>query len=58
MDFDNQSKNVVHHLLTREMTCLGYQDDFCMVSVLVCMVIYWTRPMMNHDISYRVIMIH
>ena len=32
------------------MTGLGYQDEFLMVSVLVCMVTHWTWPMMIHDL--------
>ena len=48
----------MHYLLIREMTGRGHQDGFSMVSVLVCMVIHWTRPMVNHDIGYCVVMIH
>ena len=45
----NPLEVVVHHLLIWGMAGLGYQDGFPMVSALVCMVTYWTRPTMNHD---------
>ena len=48
----------MHYLLIREMTGRSHQDGFSMVSALVCMVIHWTRPMVNHDIGYWVVMIH
>ena len=40
------------------MIGLGYRDEFLMVSVLVCMVTYWIRPMVNYDIDYQIVMIH
>ena len=50
MSLSNPLKVVVHHLLIWGMSGLGYQDGFPMVSTLVCMVTYWTRPTMNHDL--------
>ena len=43
---------VVHHLLIGGMVDLGNQDrdGFPMVSALVCMVTYWIRPKMSHDL--------
>ena len=35
MDLGNPIEIVVHRLLIEEMTCLGYQDGFPMVSLLV-----------------------
>ena len=32
------------------MVDLGYQDEFPMVSTLVCMVRYWIGPMVSHDL--------
>lgn len=58
MDLGNPSTIVIRYFLIGEMICLGYQDNFPMVSALACMVIYWTGLMVNHIISYRAIMIH
>ena len=55
---DNLVEIVVHYLLIGGMTYLGYQNDFPMVSALMCMVTHWTGPMMNRDINYWVVMIH
>ena len=49
MGLSNPLKVVVHYLLIGGMVGLGYQDGFPMVSALVCMVTYWTRPTMSHD---------
>ena len=57
MDLDNLFEVVMHYLLIRGMICLGHLDEFPMVSVLICMVIYYTRFMVNHDIDYQVTMI-
>ena len=35
MDLGNLVETMVHHLLIGRMTCLGRQDEFPMVSVLV-----------------------
>ena len=43
-------KVVMHHLLIRGMAHFGYRDEFPMVSVLVCMVTYWIRPLVSHDL--------
>ena len=40
------------------MTCLGHRDGFPMVSALVCMVIHWIGPTMNHEFFYQIVMIH
>ena len=36
--------------LDREMIGLGPYDGFLMGNALVCMVTYWTRPMVSHDV--------
>ena len=41
---------VMHYLLIEGMISLNYRDEFVMVSVLVCMVIYWTEHMVSHDL--------
>ena len=56
MNSNNPFKVVVYCLLIRGM--LSHQDEFPMVSTLVCMITHLTRLMVNHDISYRVVMIH
>ena len=48
MNLDNLFEVVMHYLLIKRITCLGYRDEFSMVSVLVCMVSY--------DINYQVVM--
>ena len=46
----NPLEVVVHYFLIGGMTGLGYRDEFPVVSAFVCMIIYWTRPMMSYDI--------
>ena len=50
IDLGNPLKVVVHHLLIKGMTGLGYRDGFPMVSALVCMVTHWTWPIVSHDL--------
>ena len=50
MSLGNPLEVVVHHLLIKGMTGLGYWDKFPMVSALVCVVTQRTRPMMSHDL--------
>ena len=49
---------IVVHYLIRRMTYLGYRNSFLIVSALVCMIIYWIGPAVNHVISYLVVIIH
>ena len=35
MDLGNSIETIVHHLLIGEITCLGHQDGFPMMSALV-----------------------
>ena len=48
----------MHHLLFRGIACLDRKDEFSIMSALVCMIIHWTRSMMNHDIRLLVVMIY
>ena len=50
MGLSNPLKVVVHYLLIGGMVGLDHWDGFSMVSALMCLVIYWTRPMVSHDI--------
>ena len=50
MVLGNPLKVIVHHLLIGGMTSLGYRDGFPMVSALVCMVAYSTKPMVSYDL--------
>ena len=50
MDLGNLLEVVVHRLLIRGMTSLGYWDKFPLVSALVCMVTHWTGLMVSHDL--------
>ena len=50
MGLGNPLEVVVHYLLIGGMTSLGYQDEFLMVSVLVCMVTHWTGPTKSHNL--------
>ena len=52
MCLGNPLEVIEHHLLIEGMTSLGYRDGFPMVSVLVCMVTYWTGPTVSHDLSF------
>ena len=57
MYLGNLVKTVVYYLLIGRMTCPGHRDEFPMVSTLVCMVTYWRKLMMNHDLRLSIIMI-
>ena len=50
MGLGNPLEVVVHYLLIGGMTGLGYQDEFPMVSALVCMVTHWTGPAVSHEL--------
>ena len=39
------------------MIGLGHQDEFLMISALVCMVTHHIRSRVNYDIDYRVTML-
>ena len=54
----NFIETIMHHLLIRGITCLDRQDGFSIMSALVCMIIHWTRSMMNHDIRLLVVTIY
>ena len=47
----NPLEVVVYHLLIEGMTSLGYWDEFPMVSVLMCMLTHWIRPMVSHGLG-------
>ena len=51
MDLDNPLDVVVHYLIIGGMIGLSHQDNFPMVSTLVCMVTYWTKLTMSHNIG-------
>ena len=38
MDLSNPSDTVMHYILIGEMTYFSYQDDFPMMSTLICMI--------------------
>ena len=46
----NPLEVVVHHLIIRGMTGLGYRNGFLIVSALVCMFTQWTGPTVSHDL--------
>ena len=50
MGLGNLLEIVVHHLLIGGMTGLNYQDEFPMVSALVCIITHWTGSMVSHDL--------
>ena len=52
MGLGNLLEDVVLHLLIGGKVGLGYRDEFPMVSVLVCMVTYWTGPTVSHDLRF------
>ena len=58
IDLGNSIKTIMHHLLIGGMAYHDHWDGFPIVSTLVCMVTYWTRPIVNHDIRLLVVMIH
>ena len=40
----------MHYLLIRGIVGFDYQDEFFMLSALMCMGTYWTGPAVRHDI--------
>ena len=50
MDIGNPVKTIMHYLLIGGMTCLGYQDGFSLVSILVYVMHSKTEPTVNHDV--------
>ena len=58
MDLGNLVEIVMCYFLIGEMVCLDRQDEFPMVSALVCTVTHKIRPTMNHDARLSIIMIH
>ena len=57
MDLSNLVQTRVYYLLIGGLTCLGSQDGFPIVSVLMCAVTHWTGPTVNHDVWVLVIII-
>ena len=51
MDLGNPFEIVVHYLLIEGIKSLSHQDKILMVSVLMYMIAYWTRPMVTHNIN-------
>ena len=49
MNLGNSFEVVVHNILIRRMVGLGHWE-VPMVSALVCMVTYWIKPMVSHDV--------
>ena len=52
INLGNLSEVVVHYLLIKGITCLSHQNEFLMVSVLMCMVTYSARPTVHNDSYY------
>ena len=50
VDLGNLFKVVTQYLLVEWMTSLGHRDRVPIVSRLLCMVMYWVRLTMSHDI--------
>ena len=50
MDLDNTFKVVVYNLLIGRIIVLNHKGETPMVSVLMCMVTHWTRPMVIHGV--------
>ena len=46
----NPFEVVVPHFLIGGMVGLGHRDAVPIVSTLVCMVTYWTKPLVSHDV--------
>ena len=51
MGLGNPLEVIIHYLLIERMVGLSHRDDFPMVSVLVCIVIHWTRPTVTYDFT-------
>ena len=50
VDLCNPFEAVMHYLLIEGMTGIGHRDEFPMITLLVCMVTYWIRPTVSHDL--------
>ena len=49
MNLGNSFEVVVHNIVIRRMVGLGHRE-VSIVSALVCMVTYWIKPMVSHDV--------
>ena len=58
MDLGNPLETVVHYLIIGGITFHSHHDSFPMVSALESIITHCVGPMMNHDISYWVVIIH
>lgn len=58
MELDNPFETITHYFLIGGKTCLNHRDEFLMVSTLWYITIYWIRPMVSHNIDYRIVMTH
>ena len=51
MDLGNPFEVLVHQLLIGGIVGLDHRDEVPMVSVLLCMITYWTRPIVSYDFT-------
>ena len=58
MNLGNSVETIVYCLLIKGVIYLNRRDEFPMVCALVCMIAYWIRSTMNHDIRLLIFMIH
>ena len=58
MDLGNPVETIMYYFLIGGMTCLDRQNEFPIISALVCMVSHWIGLMVNNDISLSIVMIH
>ena len=58
MDLVNLYETIAHYLIIGGMNYFSHRDGFPMMNAQMCMVTHWTGPKINHDIIYRVDMIH
>ena len=57
-ELNNPYETIVFYLIIGGITCFWLSWWLSMMSVLMCIVIHWTRTTINHNMSYRVVMIH
>ena len=55
MGLGNTSKVILHYLLIKEMTCLGHQDEFSIMSSLMYMITYYIGLTVSHEIGYWIV---
>lgn len=54
----NPVATLVYCLIIKGITCLSFQDEFFIMSALMCTITYWTKPTVNYKVRFSIVIIH